>query len=808
MKKCLLFCFVLVFSVNLSAQILKFDFNGRIPKYEEISVDGNYVLGKPVWEKKSNESWNFFDSGYTYIPVLEKHMDKWEKKLAKTCQCNITKFPIDTSLYVIKYNFAKHNILPGNLEQQTQQMLNNSNNLLTFYHFLCNNDRFKYTVGLNDVLQNKFGLKASKALTNVSTPIDRNYNGVVAIKFYGDDPANPIGYFQGFIKNGEANGYGMLIQPYLFDNKPFLTSAVNEDRLLFGTRIGFWKDGVFVEEQNAQAMVDQTVEKLMKTEFAKFVPSGLRFRKEIISEEYKIDKFCPNYSNGFSLTYNLIWEDARGVNGGRSVLLCLRETYEDFTAKVPKYEVLKADDVTFKKIVEDENKPLSLSSIIVSLNDARRNEEVTSLYDDYTLITTSPWYESATACKYEMQYDGYGNELGRRPVDWIYESDCYVSVSVRKKRDAPWQPVNKYVIKETVNCMYTRRVTVEPADGRGNAKVIDGSNEGIDYIAKVTKLDFPDPLNDTSKSSLQIASADMFNILVKRMGSSSRYQKRDEDILAGAWYDPETERIYLVDDSKAEEMFCIEKSSGNLVGGKGYTEAVRKLFRKSRNDKSFIIEAQIDFYSGPDLHLNDYQKNKPNKGINIHESHTIAKIDGNILNFDDGGYWERIVPTDAFIAKMQKANEQISGKKKQIAEKLKNIPAPSAPSKTAIGQNYGGGIVVYIYQPGEKGYVANEVHGLVAYPQDFRPASWNDAMYTCDALRSDNYDDWRLPTTEELNILVQNQGFIGRLTGYEYWSSDEFNSNQAFQLNQRYGKPGYFMVNKSQLCYVRAVRNF
>ena len=44
-------------------------------------------------------------------------------------------------------------------------------------------------------------------------------------------------------------------------------------------------------------------------------------------------------------------------------------------------------------------------------------------------------------------------------------------------------------------------------------------------------------------------------------------------------------------------------------------------------------------------------------------------------------------------------------------------------SALAIGDYYAGGVVGYIYQSSDPGYVANELHGLIAAKTDTTPSS-------------------------------------------------------------------------------------
>jgi hypothetical protein len=142
-----------------------------------------------------------------------------------------------------------------------------------------------------------------------------------------------------------------------------------------------------------------------------------------------------------------------------------------------------------------------------------------------------------------------------------------------------------------------------------------------------------------------------------------------------------------------------------------------------------------------------------------------------------------------------------------------------------IGENYGGGIVFYVYDNGQ--------HGLIAYPGDGGPLVWNcggatqafggsaNACFNCTPAKAIGtvgsgktntilimtspggdcsaasgcaktsityyldgtgitYEDWYLPSIDELNLLYFQRTVVGGFSQNAYWSSTEYGTNTAW----------------------------
>ncbi|MEI6682345.1 MAG: hypothetical protein WCO44_06940 [Bacteroidota bacterium] len=144
------------------------------------------------------------------------------------------------------------------------------------------------------------------------------------------------------------------------------------------------------------------------------------------------------------------------------------------------------------------------------------------------------------------------------------------------------------------------------------------------------------------------------------------------------------------------------------------------------------------------------------------------------------------------------------------------------------GQNYGGGIVFYVDGTAQ--------HGLIAATSEYS-LSWGCpglsipgtgrslgtgqpntktiiaacaekqiAAGVCDGLILNGKSDWFLPSKDELNLMFLKRDFIGEFSNDYYWSSSQYDANQAY--SQHFSTGEIIGSSKNGFLQVRAIRIF
>lgn len=172
------------------------------------------------------------------------------------------------------------------------------------------------------------------------------------------------------------------------------------------------------------------------------------------------------------------------------------------------------------------------------------------------------------------------------------------------------------------------------------------------------------------------------------------------------------------------------------------------------------------------------------------------------------------------------------------------------PKNLYIGQYYGGGKIAYIFQYKDSGYDFYEKHGLIVAPTNqSNGIQWYNGVYIitgyigtstigtgaigteigtglantntivakqgigtyaaklCNDLVLDGYDDWYLPSKDELYQIFLNNSYIGGfISETSYWSSSESGVQKAWALKFQDGT--WQEYDKYFANAVRCVRSF
>lgn len=142
---------------------------------------------------------------------------------------------------------------------------------------------------------------------------------------------------------------------------------------------------------------------------------------------------------------------------------------------------------------------------------------------------------------------------------------------------------------------------------------------------------------------------------------------------------------------------------------------------------------------------------------------------------------------------------------KRTLAQIEQMTGYSVKPRGVVSNFNNGGYVVY----------ENDGHGLVMALFDLGKFNWTDAKTACNELVLNGYNDWRLPSKEELENIYYNVyklGFIAGVARSPYWSSTEstnYYGGVAWYFDFSDGLAnGYNGDGKNNTMQVRAIRAF
>lgn len=169
-----------------------------------------------------------------------------------------------------------------------------------------------------------------------------------------------------------------------------------------------------------------------------------------------------------------------------------------------------------------------------------------------------------------------------------------------------------------------------------------------------------------------------------------------------------------------------------------------------------------------------------------------------------------------------------------------DVPTWGTCRNPVIGDNYQGGIVFYILQMGDLGFISGETHGLIAASSDqssgikwgnnYNPTgATSSALFSgqanttaiisnqgagsyaaklCDDLILNAYSDWYLPSISELALMRTNILQSGNFANDIYWSSTESSTNSGYAWFLNFNINSKYTNLKIVQFHVRAIRSF
>ena len=276
-----------------------------------------------------------------------------------------------------------------------------------------------------------------------------------------------------------------------------------------------------------------------------------------------------------------------------------------------------------------------------------------------------------------------------------------------------------------------------------------------------------------------------FHKFSERVNSDHEYEFRGifNDLIIKFPTQGNTVGTFLYDDKKT--LSQIEKISGYLIKPRGVVSMIK--------NGGYVIYDSIE--GGYKIGIG-VQEKKVTYVSNEFPAYYDFKIGDEIVSID-GKLYENFDQIKTAMLKFPKGNVIMNVKRGEDVVKIKVMPRYIEPRK---------GLVLAIYD------IRNE-----SKPASYGTRSvgeWKDAKKVCEDSTLNGFDDWRLPSKNELQLIYDNFysfGLGGLIDSNGYWSGDSWDDSvsvKALFLDLKQKKMNTADIGANIFRFVRAVRNY
>lgn len=414
---------------------------------------------------------------------------------------------------------------------------------------------------------NTFGVAAEKVMTAVNVNKDSLITGNMIMQFFSRaEDFHPVALYWGMFKNGYADGYGIYVEKFNQGTE-----------VPFTIRKGLWRQGVFLQEQEAVELAKQADSRM---NYKRILDIADFHDKQIIPVGITLDPdpLNPLLANRLEVTF-IVRLTMRTVQWALFTYLRPDFMSEDSVYFTDANPFLKEGFQNFRK----DNMVSSLLG--PALNDFKSGHLGEMTYNDYTKLYLSPWFKiGSKAC--DRTYEEKVNDPLENYMRYSTERYRNITVYFRKDMSSPYQEAGTETLYEEEFCDKTYAYYINDHNVSlplfPVRKSFNTQKQANDFIVREFSRSnevYEEGIKDADKRKRSLVDAYLVRYNAKvsaifdRIEQSELYNFHSSDTLAGAWYSEKDNRIYLKSAGESKMAF-LPLTYSSILNPEGYQNAL------------------------------------------------------------------------------------------------------------------------------------------------------------------------------------------------------------------------------------------